>query len=66
MWFNYASNAPLSGAREDGADGIMLAFDGSGKTAGEFTSQGNGWDKNSNINVQVFAHRADAVQLAAQ
>jgi hypothetical protein len=66
MWFNYASNAPLSGAREDGADGIMLLYDGSGKAAGEFTGQGNGWDKNSNINVQVFAHRVSGVELAAQ
>jgi hypothetical protein len=66
VWFNHASNGPLSGAREDGADGIMLMFDGSGKAAGEFTSQGNGWDKNSNINVQVFAHRVSGVELAAQ
>lgn len=66
MWFNYASNAPLSGAREDGADGTMLLFDGSGKAAGEFTGLGNGWDKNSNINVQVFAHRVSGVELAAQ
>src|SRR5262249_31967736 len=47
MWFNHASNAPLSMARQDGADGVMLLFDGSGKAAGEFTGQGNGWDKNS-------------------
>ena len=66
MWFNHASNAPLSAARQDGADGVMLLFDGSGKAAGEFTGQGNGWDKNSDINVQVFAHRLSVRQTAAQ
>lgn len=59
-WFNYASNAALSGAREDGADGLMLIFDGSGKPQGSFSAQGNGWDKTSDINVQVFAHRVSA------
>ena len=66
MWFNHASNAPLAAARQDGADGVMLLFDGSGKAAGEFTGQGNGWDKNSDINVQVFAHRLSGRQRAAQ
>jgi hypothetical protein len=66
MWFNHASNAPLSAARQDGADGVMLLFEGSGKAAGEFTGQGNGWDKNSDINVQVFAHRLSGRQTAAQ
>jgi hypothetical protein len=64
MWFNHASNAPLSDAREDGADGVMLQFDGSGKSVGEFTGQGNGWDKNSDINIQVFAHRVSGTQAA--
>jgi hypothetical protein len=62
MWFNHASNAPLSAAREDGADGVMLQFDGSGKVVGEFTARGNGWDKNSDINIQVFAHRVSGTQ----
>jgi hypothetical protein len=66
MWFNHASNAPLSAARQDGADGVMLLFDGSGKAAGEFTGQGSGWDKSSNINVQVFAHRLSGRQTAAE
>jgi hypothetical protein len=66
MWFNHASNAPLSAAHQDGADGVMLLFDGSGKAAGKFTGQGNGWDKNSDINVQVFAHRLSGRQTAAQ
>jgi hypothetical protein len=66
MWFKHASNAPLSAARQDGADGVMLLFDGSAKAAGEFTGQGNGWDKNSDINVQVFAHRLSGRQNATQ
>ena len=66
MWFNHASNAPLSGAREDGADGVMQVFEGSGKAAGDFTALGNGWDKNSNINIQVFARRVSGAQLAAK
>ncbi len=56
-WFNHASNAPLSSAREEGADERMLLFDGGGSFASEFDSRGNGWDKSSDINVQVFAHR---------
>jgi hypothetical protein len=63
QWFNHASNASLSGARQDGADGMMLLFDGSGKALGSFNAQGNGWDKSSDINVQVFAHRVDGRQV---
>jgi hypothetical protein len=58
-WFSHASNASLSGARQDGADGVMLLFDGSGKALGGFSGEGNGWNKTSDINVQVFAHRVD-------
>ena len=58
-WFSHASNASLSGARQDGADGVMLLFDGSGKALGGFSGQANGWDKTSDINVQVLAHRLD-------
>ncbi|MBV9506144.1 MAG: hypothetical protein JO323_14185 [Acidobacteriia bacterium] len=57
MWFNHASNAALSSATEDLADGVMLMFDGTGRAAGEFNAQGHGWDKSSDINVQVFAHK---------
>ena len=39
MWFNHASNAPLSAVRQDGADGVMLLFEASGKAAGEFAGQ---------------------------
>jgi hypothetical protein len=56
-WFNHASNAPLSAARQDGADDRMLLFDAGGRLDREFNSEGNGWDKSSDINVQIFAHR---------
>ena len=57
MWFNHASNAALSGARQDGADDVILQFDAVGRSHGEFRAQGNGWDKAGDINVQVFAHK---------
>jgi hypothetical protein len=59
MWYNHASNAGLSGARQDAADGNMLRFDAAGRFEGSFTAKGNGWDKAADINVQVFAHRVD-------
>ena len=55
-WYNHASNAALSGARQDGAAGVMLLFDAAGRSEGVFNAEGNGWDKPANINVQVFAH----------
>jgi hypothetical protein len=59
-WYNHASNATLSGSQQDGANGVMLLFDAAGHSSGVFNSEGNGWDKTGNINVQVFAHRAPA------
>lgn len=61
----HASNAPLSGSPEAGADGtfLYLAPDGSVQTwmsgppgGGTLYAQGwtPGWDKNSDANVQVF------------
>jgi len=55
-WFNHASNAGLSGSPQATADGSMLMFDGGGRFQGTFQSQGSGWDKPADINVQVFAH----------
>jgi len=57
MWYNHASNAALSGNRQDAADGSMLLFDAAGRSEGAFKAEGNGWDKPADINVQVFAHR---------
>ena len=58
-WYNHASNAAFSGNRQEGADGVMLLFDAAGRSEGTFNGQGNGWDKPSDINVQVFAHRIE-------
>jgi len=55
-WFNHASNAALSGAAQDSADNVMLLFDAGGRYQGTFNTNGSGWDKSSDINVQVFAH----------
>jgi hypothetical protein len=57
-WFNAASNAGLAAAKQDGADNQMLLFTSGGKFKGVFDGKGAGWDKSSDINVQVFAHRA--------
>lgn len=40
----------------------MLLFTSGGKFKSDFDGKGAGWDKSSDINVQVFAHRADAEQ----
>jgi hypothetical protein len=61
-WFNLASNAPLSATRQDGADGTLLLFDGGGRFGGTFNSSGANWDKSSDINVQVLAHRVKSVE----
>ena len=58
-WFNVATNASLASTRQDGADGEMLLFTSGGKFKSAFDSKGAGWDKSSDINVQVFGHRAD-------
>jgi len=57
--FAHASNAALSGSTQDGADNRMIGgqivggdFDSS--TRYTWTSLGNGWDKPSDLNVQVF------------
>jgi hypothetical protein len=59
-WFNAASNAELAGAKQDGADGEMLLFTSGGKFKNAFNGKGAGWDKSSDINVQVFGHRVGA------
>ncbi len=37
----------------------MLEFTSGGEFKSEFDSKGAGWDKSSDINVQVFGHRVD-------
>lgn len=59
--FSHASNAALSGSPQDGADGSMLyanvvggVFDLTSVGAWDSSVPGWGWDKSSDINVQVF------------
>jgi len=59
-WFNAASNAEFSDVRQDGADGKMLLFTSGGKFESVFDGKGAGWDKSSDIDVQVFAHKVSA------
>jgi hypothetical protein len=50
----HGSNAALSGSRQDGADGLFLGFTGPPYSlAYVIDSNGNGWDKSSDINVQI-------------
>jgi len=56
--FLHASNAALSGSTQDGADNLYREISYSGLTVSSMdmaNSNGNGWDKSSDINVQVFA-----------
>jgi len=60
-WFNHASNAALSGTPQDGSDGLYNYYFGSAPDAfitfgGSFDNPTDGgWDKGSDINIQVFA-----------
>jgi hypothetical protein len=59
-WFMSASNAALGGSPADGADDLYSAFFDNGGTLAfdsTFSSLGNGWDKASDINVQIEAER---------
>ena len=55
--FVHASNAALSGSPQDGANNMMLTanvLNGNIASYETWTSLGNGWDKASDVNVQVF------------
>jgi len=54
-WFGHASNAALSGTPQDGADGLYRVFDSAGNFLNTVDSSVTGWDKSSDINVQVTA-----------
>lgn len=59
--FVHASNAARSGSPQDGADDLMLYANVVGgvvdtASIGAWTSLGNGWDKASDVNVQVFGN----------
>ncbi len=59
-WFNHASNAALSGSPQQGSDDQMRWFEGNAASTsitlgGLWDSDGYGWDKSSDHNIQVFA-----------
>jgi len=54
-WFNHASNAALSGSTQDGSDDLFWYWAKDGTDSGQWDSNGGGWDKSSDINVQVWA-----------
>lgn len=60
-WFNHASNAALSGSPQQGADGFFLGWDRNDLVLPYFwdsdDSADGGWDKSSDINVQVFGEK---------
>jgi len=56
-WYNHASNASLGAVPAQGADDQVRLVKASGQSADTFVSDGKGWNKNCDINVQVFAHR---------
>jgi hypothetical protein len=54
LWWNHASNAALSGSTQQYADNLYLDFDTNDLSlANPVDSFGNGWDKSSDINVQI-------------
>ncbi len=58
IWFNHASNGPLSGSPQDGADGVFRVFranNPSYNNTWDSGAPGGGWDKSSDINVRVYA-----------
>jgi hypothetical protein len=52
-WFGHASNAALGGVAAAGADGLYRVFDSTGVFQGSIDSSLVGWDKSSDINVQI-------------
>jgi hypothetical protein len=63
--FVHSSNAALSGSTQQGADNLMLGAEVINGvvdplSVGTWTSLGNGWDKASDVNVQVFGTVPDA------
>lgn len=64
LWFNHASNAALSGSPQQGADDKYVTWSKSDLSTptfcdsnGAISGCNGGWDKSSDINLQVFAHQ---------
>lgn len=56
-WFNHASNAALSGSTQQGSDDLYRyhTLNDLASGSGAWTSNGNGWDKASDVNILVEA-----------
>ena len=57
--FAHASNGALSGSPQQGSDGQLLDsqfVNGAVVQRNVFSTQGNGWDKSSDLNIQVFGN----------
>ena len=53
-WYSHASNAALSGTTQQGADNLFKEFDLTDLSlVTSYDSNGDGWDKSSDINVQI-------------
>ena len=68
LCFMHASNAALSGSPQDGADDLYRAFyvddlSGPAEYAGSVDSNGFGWDKSSDVNVQVWESVSEPATL---
>lgn len=58
-WFTHGSNAAQGATQADGADGKLLLFEAAGRYAKEYDAAGAAWNKSSDLNVQIWATRAD-------
>lgn len=67
-WFNHASKAGLSGSTQDGSDDHWLVWEKSALNVAPIECDSNGpisgicdggWDKSSDINIQIFATKLD-------
>ena len=65
--FLHSSNAARSGSTQQGADNLLgyLAYDNSDvvQGIGPWDSNGDGWDKSSDVNVQVFAPEPSIITM---
>lgn len=52
--FLHSSNAGLSGSPQEGANGLLNYYNADGTFNSTYNSFGNGWDKSSDANIQVF------------
>jgi hypothetical protein len=60
IWFNHASNGPLSGTPQEGADGLLHDFSPSRDFLDSFDTADSSlglWDKSCDINIQVLGNR---------